>query len=539
MKSKQNKKFDRTTFTEDKSRIINFYMADGFLDIKIKKYLSNVDGEFIDIMIELYEEFRTVINEVKVFGNKLFNDEDILKILNIEKNMPLNYNYLAGKRIEIIDKYASLGYIYAEVNYEILDKESKYRKILYVNIDEEKKTYIKEINFDSIPLSVRNICYKENYLKKGGVFAPSAIYELQNKILATGNFKILSFKAVGIEEQAESLIVMFRGEGKRSKWIAGGILYQFPDKGKLSVGWGNDNVFNNGEHLSLVSYLLLDVRLNNWINAVLSYNVPYLFNTKLIYLIETELNREQNELFQSYEFSVKTGIGKKMGFFSIYNNYKYKISILDTNISNIPIRVQNATTNSAILGLHYDSRNNPFYPLNGFKHYIEFEYAGGILQGYNNFMKYLVEISYYNTLLSRITNAYKISYGTIIPFGISVNRDISIDEQFTLGGYSSVRGIMQDSLGSINEIGTRSGKMYLNGNFESRMLIYKMIGLSYFVDAGLLYNEMRSINVADIVFSPGFGVFVKTIIGPIRFDLSRPINISGPIQFYLNLGNSF
>ncbi len=539
MKSKKNKKFDRIIFTEDKLRIVKHYKGEGFLDIKVKKYSFSGDGEFIDIVIELYEEFRTVINEVKVFGNKLFSGEKILKILNIDKNIPLNYYYLSGKRIEIIDEYAAIGYIYAEVNYEILDKESKYRKILYVNINEDKKAYIKEINFDSIPLSVRNICYKENYLNNGDVFTPSAIYELQNNILATGNFKMLSFEALGVEEQSESLIVMFKGSEKRSKWIAGGILYQFADKGKLSAGWGHDNVFNNGEHLSLVSNLLLDVKMNNWINAVLSYKVPYLLNTKLIYLFETEFNRERNELFRNYEFSVKTGIGKKIGFFSIYNNYKYKISILDTNVSNIPIRIQNATTNSAILGLHYDSRNNPFYPLNGFKHYIEFEYAGGILQGYNNYTKYLVEISYYHTLLSRITNAFKIYYGVIIPYGISVNRDISIDEQFTLGGYSSVRGIMQDSLGPVNEIGTRSGKMYLGGNFESRMLIYKIVGLSYFVDAGLLYNEMRSINARNIVFTPGFGIFVKTIIGPVRFDLSRPINVSGPIQFYLNLGNSF
>ncbi|MCK4523983.1 hypothetical protein KAU15_03560, partial [candidate division WOR-3 bacterium] len=66
MKSKKNKKFDRIIFTEDKLRIENHYKGEGFLDIKVKKYSFSGDGEFIDIVIEVYEEFRTVINEVKV-----------------------------------------------------------------------------------------------------------------------------------------------------------------------------------------------------------------------------------------------------------------------------------------------------------------------------------------------------------------------------------------------------------------------------------------------------------------------------------------
>ncbi len=539
MECRVKKEFDRIKFRNDQIKLKNFYRGEGFLDIQILKYDYTIHDNKIDIVIELYEDFRTVVNEMKVFNNSVYSDEEILNIVGFTKNMPLNYNFLTTKRIQIIDAYAHKGYIYADINFEILDKENKYRKIVYIYIEEKYRVYVKEMNFDSVQSTVRNICELENFIKKGTLYTPSIMYKLQNDIISTGNFKRIDFHAYGVEDFSDSLIIYFRGEEKPSKWILGGILYQFPDKGKLSAGWGHDNVFGNAEKFNITSSILADLDLNNWFDALISYRVPYLFRTQFGYHIETEFNMEHNDLIHRYDFEIKTGISREFNELIINNDYRYKVSIIDTNAAGTPVRFQNANTNSATLGFYYDTRNDPLYPINGFMALFKTEFAGGPLQGYNNYLSYSVDASYAKTFAERATTVLRTAGGVILPYGGSISRDISVDEQYTLGGYSTVRGFMQDSLGPINDIGTRSGKMFININIEERLLIYNAFGITYFFDSGLLYGDFSVPKISDFVLSGGLGLFIKTIIGPVRFDISRPINATGPLQYYLNLGNAF
>lgn len=539
MSMRKNREFERIEFRDDRISIINFYKSQGFLDVRLKEYDYSLEPDGIHITIDIDEDYRTIINEMKVFNNTLLTDEEILQLVKFKKNMPLNYNGMALARISIIDRYSEMGYIYADISYEILDKENRYRKIVYITVNEGFKAYIKEMNFDSIPAEIRNICIQENTIETGTVYTPRIIYKLQNEIISTGNFQTLTFRAEGVEEAAESLTIYFYGTEKKSKWISGGILYQFPDRGKLSAGWGHDNLFANGEHLSFSSYMLMDLELNNWFNALASYSVPYLFYTDFGYHIDIEFDREQTDFLQRYDFEIKTGFNREFNDLVLTNDYRYKISIIDTNTATANIRIQNANTNSANIGLYYDIRNDPFYPIDGLKCLMQFEYAGGILQGYNNYTKFLFEFAYAKTFAERATTVIRAGTGIIAPFGISATRGISIDEQFTMGGYSTVRGFMQDSLGPVNEIGGRSGNMYMNINIEERMLVYKLFGITYFFDSGLLYSESKIPSFPDLAISGGLGVFIKTIIGPVRFDISRPINRDGTLQYYLNLGNAF
>ncbi|MFO8062883.1 MAG: BamA/TamA family outer membrane protein [bacterium] len=537
MKTKEGRKFDRLVFNNDKNRIISFYNSKGFLDVRITKF-DETEGEMIHIVIE--EGFRTVINQIRIFGNNQVSDERIIQLLQYEKNMPLNKAQLSRRQIDIVEEYSGKGFIYVDVDYEFIDRETKYRKILYVNIEEKHRAYIRSINLDSLPETVRNVANYEIDLRSGMVYIPSAIYKSQQKLYNTGLFRIVNFHTNGIDAESESLDVYFTGTVKPYKWFSGGFLYQFPDRGKISLGWGNDNIMSNAENIMFETYLLTDIRRNTWLNGLISYEVPYLFKTLFSYVFEAEANQERNDYFNRSDISLMSGISRKWRNLLLSNNYRYKLSIVDTNVSNEPVRFQSANTNSVNFGLFYDRRDNPFYPTSGFTGFLSIEYAGGILSGYNNFTKYLVEFNAYRTEFSRLTIAGRIRGGIIDPYDVSVTRGISIDEQFKLGGFSSVRGIMTDSLGPLNEIGTHSGNMYININAETRILIYKMIGVSFFYDGGLLQASAGRPDPGDFVITGGLGIFVKTPIGPVRFDVARPVfSQTGSIQYYLNLGNSY
>ena len=539
IKTKQGREFDRLVFNNDRNRIITFYNSKGFLDARITKYeFDKDDNETVRIIID--EGYRTVINQIRIFGNEQVSDERILQLLQYEKNMPLNRALLSRRQIDIVEEYSGKGYIYVDVDYEFIDRETKYRKILYVNVEEKHKAFVRSIKLDSLPETVKNVANYEIDLHSGMVYIPSRVYKSQQKLYNTGLFKTVDFHTNGVDSESDSLDIYFTGTVKDHKWFSGGFLYQFPDRGKISLGWGNDNIMNNAERLMIETYLLTDIKRNTWLNGLISYEVPYLFKTLFSYVFEAEANQERNDYFNKLDISLMSGISRKWRNLLLSNNYRYKLSIVDTNVSSEPVRFQSANTNSVNFGIFYDKRDNPFYPTTGFTAFLSVEYAGGILSGYNNFTKYLMEFNTYTTQFNRLTIAGRIRGGIIDPYDISSIRGISIDEQFKLGGFSSVRGIMTDSLGPLNEIGTHSGNMYINTNIETRILIYKMIGISFFYDGGLLQGSAGRPNPGDFVVTGGLGIFIKTPIGPVRFDVARPVfSQTGNIQYYLNLGNSY
>ncbi len=540
MKNREKKEFNKLYFKNDKDNIKKFYNSEGFLDVKIENYKYEIIDNNIYIYIKINEGFKTIINQIKIFGNEVVSDEEILKILNLKKNAPLSELYLSLKQLQIQNYYASKGYLYVNVNYELIDKENKYRKILYIYIEENKQVYIKDIILDSLPIYTQSVAkYVVNY-KKGEIYTPQKIYSFQQKLYSTGLFTLVEFKALGINERKDSIIIVFKGRERKKHYFSGGLLYQFPDKGKLIGGFGNDNVFNNGEKLAFESSLIMNIETDSWFNANIIFSIPYLFNNLISYNFKSIVEREKNDFYSITSFSLTTGISKEIKKHVFSNNYKYKISVIDTNSDKSSIRFMNSTTNSSQLKIYYDSRNDPFYPVKGIFYSILFEYAGGILQGYNNFYKYMIEFAGYKTYMDRITNGMRIRTGFIIPFDLSRINDISIDEQFRLGGFSSVRGVPDDSLGPINLIGTHSGKMLVNINLESRLLLYNAFGISYFFDSGLLYGDVSTIDYTDFVVCGGIGFFVKTPVGPLRLDFARTLRgYKDNMEFYINIGNSF
>jgi len=545
IKSKVGKEFDRIIFKEDKSTLTSFYRYKGFLDFSITKYDYRVEDDFVYIDIELNEDYITTVSEVKIFSNTVFTDEVLKDIIGIKKNDPLNYSVLSNKQIQIIDKYSSLGYIYADLNFEFIAKENKYRIIIFVNINEGKKTYIRLISGDSLPANLRRVFYNEVGDRKGELYTPENIYLLQQRISYTGLFDYLSFKAIGLEEKSESVDIYFVGAEKKKNWISGASLYQFPNKLKLTTGWGNDNLFNNGEKLSFdlsgaIALLSSPIRTGDkWMYGILKYTMPYVLFNFLSFNSQIGANYEFYEFYKKQDFIIKGGVSKTINFFSVFNNYSYKLSIIDTNVGDINYRYEKVTTNSTDFTFYFDNRDNVLSPANGTYFTVLFEYAGGIFKGYNNYYKYIVEAAYFKTFFSAVTTALRFKTGSIFPYGISQERGISIGEQFKLGGLTSIRGVDEDSLGPLNAIGTHSGNMIVNSNFEMRALVYKFIGITYFFDTGLLYSKTGAFYFDDLIFTGGLGVFAATLFGNIRFDMAKPLNEAGSMKYYFSIGNPF
>jgi len=111
--------------------------------------------------------------------------------------------------------------------------------------------------------------------------------------------------------------------------------------------------------------------------------------------------------------------------------------------------------------------------------------------------------------------------------------------RFYAGGQGSIRGFSLEELGPKNsKTGDVIGGRYLAvGSLELERHIYRLLSGAIFLDVG---NSFDPDYENRIEVGTGFGLRLKTILGPVRLDfgfgVSRP---SVPFKFYLSVGPDF
>lgn len=127
------------------------------------------------------------------------------------------------------------------------------------------------------------------------------------------------------------------------------------------------------------------------------------------------------------------------------------------------------------------------------------------------------------------------------PYGNSGS--IPISQRFFLGGYSSVRGYKENSLGPRGvDGGCQGGDLMLLNNLEFRWQFYESFSLLTFLDVGGVYLRDKSVAVDELRSSTGFGFRYLSPVGPIGFDVGFPLERRSDepsARFHFSIGTLF
>ena len=75
---------------------------------------------------------------------------------------------------------------------------------------------------------------------------------------------------------------------------------------------------------------------------------------------------------------------------------------------------------------------------------------------------------------------------------------------------------------------------------EPRVQVMNNVVMALFLDGGNVWRNSMTYRFNDLRFAAGFGIRVKTPIGPVGIDLARPVfDVQKSWQFHLNIGNPF
>jgi translocation and assembly module TamA len=350
-------------------------------------------------------------------------------------------------------------------------------------------------------------------------------------------------------------------------------------EGRVLAEWSNRNFFGGLRRLTVrgrVGYAFLPSIYSTLSNnktaqnglifdALTEFEQPrFLFRDLRL---QSSLSAEKG-LEQAYSFvggRLRTGViwqpHPDLSVFPTYNLEVYSLSGTVGGTDRVPpitLGCREQTEGDTTCGIElsylettieWDRRDDKTEPRNGYYAALSVQGGGGPLFGDFTYIRLLPDLRYYHSfgLEQRLTVAGKLRMGTLIPYkNTETGRaQSSIVTRFFSGGGSSMRGFNSRRLSPQLVVvpegtdGTPAITVPIGGNslfettLEVRYRLTESLVVASFWDTGYVGRVPLSLGgdafKNRLYHAVGLGMRYLTVVGPIRFDIARRLNVGPPL----------
>lgn len=563
-------RLSRMNLETDEIYIKRFYGQRGYLFTSVEATADYFEDDSSNAIVKFHiDEGKLVyVNSLRVAGGEESINSQIPKLLEkIKVHEPVNNDAVIAAVQRIRDLYADNGYPLVSVtyNYDYIG-DSTWTAITF-QIAESSRVINGNINIvqEGESRSKQKAIRREMTIKSGELYSRAKNIESQQNLYSTGLYKSVDLKRVGdIRLDGPDTAITdleLRVVGRKNNYInySLGIGQQQYFNAMLSVlqssisigtrnlwGFGRKLEFSartshqlakKNEDVRVIKFkdLFSDLRLKPVTNSVgASYTEPWFMglrmplNIGVVYEISTK-----NPIIDKYydkvsaELSVLRRLDKYTSIrFAQRFEYVSIRGVGDQEAAILRLEGQNSMRRRFAVYGQRDTRDNIFVTQAGSYAYISLDYVGHYLGGDFGFIKTEFSWSRYRLVGKSNIFATRLRIGALEELGADGRS--STEDRFTLGGAKTVRGFAENQIGpkwtvadgvGASLIGNaKGGRLLILGNMEIRRPLFWRLGGSAFIDAGNVYEEIKTAKFDGIVTSAGLGLQFFTLVGPINFE---------------------
>lgn len=435
------------------------YLNAGFVRFEIKDAKLNINEDknriFIEISLHEGEQYR--FGQTQFLGNLTYTQAELEALLKFKAEDGFSQAMLEQTTNNISAKFGDDGYYYAQIRpVTRINDESRTVDVEYY-IDPVRPVYVRRINFTGNFKTQDEVLRREMRQLEGALASNQKIQLSRARLMRTGFFKNVTVDTRPVPNSPDQVDVNFVVEEQPSgsSTIAagysqsGGVTFQFDvsqnnfmGTGKrvnasfsrsetrevYSLGMTNPYFTVNGVSQSLSGYY----RKTKYDNKNISNYVLDSYGGSLSYGYPIDEN--QRISFGVNADNTKLRGGRFMGI----SNVKQLMADggkIQVDNNGIPDFKHDYTTYNATLGWNYSSLDRPVFPTQGMSHSVDLTVGFGD----KTHQKVVYQGNIYRPFIKKsVLRGYaKLGYGNNLPFY----------ENFYAGGYGSVRGYDQSSLG--------------------------------------------------------------------------------------------
>ncbi|NPA55602.1 MAG: outer membrane protein assembly factor BamA [Epsilonproteobacteria bacterium] len=531
---RSNGELNLRTLINDASKIQDFYLSKGYLDVNVSKPLvvANFDNYKAQISYKIDEGRRYKVGEVNIKIPQGIADINKLK----ENLLLLKGLYFNIKRLRKDIKYlstqiANKGYAYVQV-YPQIQKHANIANVTYVIIPHQK-VYISDVLIEGNTKTLDRVIRRSVYLTPGYLYSYTDKEDTIKALKRTGYFDDVKLKEIRVDDTHIKILIKVK-EGLTGS-LRAGISYNSYSKIGLTFSTSEKNIFGSGQSLSASIET----------SSVSSLYSLSLRNPRILDSQYSFTAKVYNKTFDSYSYdSHRKGFALTLGrelSRHVAASVTYgleRLTLSDVTTEDLVDDRLDSLKSYIAPAISYNSTDDYFFAQHGILASLTAEYAG--IGGDQKFIKTVGKFKYFYSLEDKYDILtilkYKIKGGYIDELGY-----LPLSEKFYLGGNGSVRGFEYGSISPVDENGEEiGGKVMVVNSFEISMPISqkRKMWVSGFVDYGAVGETSLNIDRS----SYGVSIDWITPMGPLNFTWAKPIKTKEGDKlrgFEFSIGSSF
>ncbi len=543
--------FSEEQFDADRRNIVSFYQNEGFPEVSLEplSYQLSRNGKRIRIVFSIHEGSPYYFGKISYEVDSVYRN--IPSLTRRERRfMFYQISSKTGHRVreELMMNDRRLltqavndgGFPYATVTPLLTVDTASHLANLHWQIDQNRPAFFSSTTLEGSSKVKEKHVLRQLQYSPGDAWSQKKLDDTQKRVFSLGVFSVVSVTARLGQDQADSIPVRV-------------LLKDAPRmSSRFGVGYGHE------ERLRIFTELQL-LRFPGGVSRVI-------FNARYSYIEPVNLSLN----FIQPAFPFHSGNLQVSPYFIVQNEPAYELrrfggeagilyrigNYLSSNVTlfaeKINLTMSFKDLNSDVItwsgdhgkagissGAIYSTLKPAMDPESGFSASANVKWNSSLLNGRYPFVRLLTKLTYYNRLSRTVVLATKYQLGGIR--SVEQGSFIPIDERFFGGGNSSVRGWSRQQLGPVNEEGQPiGGRSSMEFSVEPRFQVMNKVVLALFVDGGNVWSNSLTYRFDDLSYAAGFGVRVKTPIGPVGIDLARPVfDAKKSWQLHLNIGNPF
>lgn len=522
---------------EDMQRVKSFYEKEGFIDIKAGYNIQEVGKGRIDVVINVEEGKRYYVGDITTSGNSVVTPAEILNAMKqIKLDSVFSREKLEIDLGEIRTLYFDRGHIFANVQ-EITSLSPDTGKVeIKLNVDEGNLAYVDKVKIEGNTRTRDIVIRREIRLYPGDRFDGAKLRRSKERLKNLGYFEDVSYDVEDTKEEDKKDLVVQVKEAKTGSLSFGGgystvdQLIGFVEIEQKNFDFSNWPTFTGGgQNLSLRA------ETGSFrSNQSLSFTEPWLFDYPISGGFDVYRSERTRERDVGYGYD-ETRTGGDLRFGKEISEYVHAGTILTREVVKIGNLDSGATADLqrevgknaiSVIGfnINRDTRDSVFNPMKGLYLGGSTDIAGKYLGGDKEFYRLQSNASYDIPLKFDSVLELRGRIGIVESYGDADS--VPIFERFFIGGARTVRGYNERRVGPLDPVTADplGGKSMLVGNIEYTVPLVEFLKLATFFDVGNVWSKVQDIGSDEFKAGAGFGLRVKTPIGPINLDYGYPLN---------------
>ncbi|HEY2842837.1 MAG TPA: outer membrane protein assembly factor BamA [Bryobacteraceae bacterium] len=540
---------------QDQDNIADLYRANGFSDVMVTHppVQDDFQGRSGDLALEIQvtEGSQWRVNQLTIEGVSAQDEEYLRANVRSTEGQPFSAANIAADRDTVLGYYYNDGYPNAQFDSSQDPAAAPNRMNVHYRVVPGEREFVRGTLVRGLETTNPSLVARRISLAPGDAISQNRIAQSQQKLYDLGIFAKVQTALQNPDSKEERKYVLFHldearkysfnfGVGAELARIGGGTTTFDAPAGatgfspRVTAGVSRINFLGLGHTISLQTVASTLQR-----RGLLSYVAQQFQGHENLALTFSALFDDSRDVrtFAARRWEGSVQLAQKLSRANtIQYRYTFRRVTLDQNSLQITpslIPLLSQPVRVGLLGGSFiqDRRDDPVNSHRGVLNTVDLAYAWKGFGSETTFTRLLVRNATYYPIGHDIVIARTLQFGYIQRFGGLP--EIPLSERFFSGGASTQRAFPDNQAGPRD---TTTG-FPIGGNallFHSTELRFPLIGDNIggviFHDMGNVYSDVTSVsfrfhqrNLQDfdyMVHSIGFGIRVRTPVGPIRGDLS-------------------